>query len=72
MRRRRNALENYRILNKKWRRKLPKTSDNFKLIAYFVESEKRLLGTVDLLAQSRHAFRSKQIERARKLLEELL
>jgi hypothetical protein len=31
-----------------------------------------VLGAVDLLQQSRNAFRSKQVERARKLLEELL
>ena len=42
------------------------------LVAYFTGLEKGLLGAVDLLGQSRNTFRSKQIERARKMLEELL
>jgi hypothetical protein len=42
------------------------------LMAYVQESEKAVLGAIDLLAQSRNAFRSKQVERARKMLEELL
>lgn len=42
------------------------------LIEYFGLEEKALLGAVDLLNQSRNAFRSKQVERARKLLEELM
>jgi hypothetical protein len=42
------------------------------LIDYFGLSEKAVLGAIDLLAQSRNAFRSKQVERARKMLEELL
>lgn len=47
-------------------------SDVELLIAYFVESEKTLLGAVDLLDASKNAFRSKQVEKARKLLQELL
>jgi hypothetical protein len=42
------------------------------LMGYVQESEKAVLGAIDLLQQSRNAFRSKQIERARKMLEELL
>jgi hypothetical protein len=42
------------------------------LIAYLQESEKAVLGAVDLLRASQNAFRSKQVERARKMLEELL
>ncbi len=42
------------------------------LMAYLQESEKAVLGAIDLLDRSRDAFRSKQVERARKILEELL
>ena len=42
------------------------------LVDYCDLTEKRILEVVDLLRQSRNTFRSKQIERARKLLEELL
>lgn len=42
------------------------------LMAYVQESEKAVLGAIDLLQQSRNAFRSKQVEKARKILEELL
>jgi hypothetical protein len=42
------------------------------LMAYVQESETAVLGAIDLLARSRDAFRSKQVERARKILEALL
>ena len=42
------------------------------LMAYVQESEKVVLGAIDLLQQPRNAFRSKRMERARKLLEEML
>jgi hypothetical protein len=42
------------------------------LMGYVQISESLVLGAVDLLAQSRNAFRSKQVERARKMLEGLL
>ena len=41
-------------------------------MGYVQESEKAVLEAVDLLRSSQNAFRSKQIERARKILEELL
>ena len=50
----------------KLRRKLAETDEE-------LERHGRVIREViDLLSQSRHAFRSKQVERARKLLEELL
>jgi hypothetical protein len=39
---------------------------------YLQNADKKLLEAIDLLAQSRNAFRSKQVERARIILEELL
>ena len=42
------------------------------LVEHCDQTEKKLLEVVDLLRQSRNTFRSKQIERARKILEELL
>ena len=42
------------------------------LVEHCDRTERRLLEVVDLLRQSRNTFRSKQIERARKILEELL
>jgi hypothetical protein len=42
------------------------------LIERCQQTDTKLLEVVDLLRQSRNAFRSKQIERARKILEELL
>ena len=42
------------------------------VVGFLVEVENAVLGAVDLLAQSRNAFRSKQVERARKMLEEIL
>jgi hypothetical protein len=42
------------------------------LMGYLQESEKAVLGAIDLLRASQNAFRSKQVERARKMLEELL
>lgn len=35
-------------------------------------AELRILEVIDLLSNTRHTFRSKQIERARQLLEELV
>jgi hypothetical protein len=35
-------------------------------------ADKRIREVIDLLAQTRNTFRSKQVERARKILEELL
>jgi len=42
------------------------------LVEHCDRTKKKLLEVVDLLRQSRNTFRSKQIERARKILEELL
>lgn len=42
------------------------------VLAYVVECETRLLGAIDLLKRSQDAFRSKQVKRAREILEELL
>lgn len=47
-------------------------TDIEKLIGYLGESEKVVLGAVDLLRASQNAFRSKQVAKARELLEELL
>ena len=51
----------------------PPTSDDIRsLVQHCQHTDTKLLEVVDLLRQSRNAFRSKQIERARKILEELL
>jgi hypothetical protein len=42
------------------------------LVEHCDRTERKLLEVVDLLRQSRNTFRSKQIERARKILEEIL
>lgn len=42
------------------------------LLAYVVECEAKVLGAIDLLDRSKDAFRSKQVKRAREILEELL
>jgi hypothetical protein len=42
------------------------------LVEHCDRTERKLLEAVDLLRQSRNTFRSKQIERARKILEDLL
>lgn len=64
------ALERIRLAANS--RESPSAEDVEILVNYLVLEEKVLLGAIDLLAQSRNAFRSKQVERARKLLEELM
>jgi hypothetical protein len=50
----------------------PETQDVEFLVKHSAQVDAKLLEVVDLLRQSRDAFRSKQVERARKILEELL
>jgi hypothetical protein len=50
----------------------PAPEDVRSLVEHCDRTERKLLEVVDLLRQSRNTFRSKQIERARKILEELL
>jgi hypothetical protein len=54
------------------RKQLPTHEDLLFLLERCGQTDARILEVVDLLAQSRNVFRSKHIERARKLLEELL
>ena len=51
---------------------IPTPDDIRYLVEHCQRTDTKLLEVVDLLRQSRNAFRSKQIERARKILEELL
>ena len=50
----------------------PTSEDIRFLVDHCQHTDTKLLEVVELLRQSRNAFRSKQIERARKILEELL
>jgi hypothetical protein len=50
----------------------PQADDISFLVRHCERVDTRLLEVVDLLQQSRNTFRSKQIERARKILEELI
>jgi len=50
----------------------PQVDDVSFLVKHCEHVDTRLLEVVDLLQQSRNTFRSKQIERARKILEELI
>ena len=61
-----------RIKDQLERNEMPNIEDVQFLVARCEQTDKRLLEVVDLLNQSRNTFRSKQIERARKILEELL
>ena len=61
-----------RIKDQLERNEMPRIDDVRFLLNRCEQADKRLLEVVDLLKQSRHTFRSKQIERARKILEELL
>ena len=54
------------------RNEIPTSDDIRFLVEHCGRTDTKLLEVVDLLRQSRNAFRSKQIERARKILEELL
>lgn len=54
------------------RKEDPASEDIRFLVDHCQHTDTKLLEVVDLLRQSRNAFRSKQIERARKILEELL
>jgi len=54
------------------RNEIPTPDDVRSLVEHCQRTDTKLLEVVDLLRQSRNAFRSKQIERARKILEELL
>ena len=54
------------------RNEIPPPDDIRLLVEHCQRTDIKLLEVVDLLRQSRNAFRSKQIERARKILEELL
>jgi len=54
------------------RNEIPTTDDVRFLVEHCRRTDTKVLEVVDLLRQSRNAFRSKQIERARKILEELL
>ena len=54
------------------RNEIPTPDDIRFLVERCQHTDTKLLEVVDLLRQSRNAFRSKQIERARKILEELL
>ena len=54
------------------RNEAPTPDDIRFLVDHCHYTDTKLLEVVDLLRQSRNAFRSKQIERARKILEELL
>ena len=54
------------------RNEIPTSDDIRLLVEHCQRTDTKLLKVVDLLRQSRNAFRSKQIERARKILEELL
>ena len=54
------------------RNEIPTPDDIRLLVEHCQRTDTKLLEVVDLLRQSRNAFRSKQIERARKILEELL
>jgi len=62
-----------RRLKEQLDRNEPPAPDDVRFVVeYWERTDKRLLEVVDLLRQSRNAFRSKQIERARKILEEIL
>ena len=61
-----------RIKDQLERNEMPNIEDVQFLVTRCEQADKRLLEVVDLLNQSRNTFRSKQIERARKILEELL
>ena len=54
------------------RNEIPAPDDIRFLVEHCQHTDTKLLEVVDLLRQSRNAFRSKQIERARKILEELV
>lgn len=54
------------------RNEIPTTDDVRFLVEHCRRTDTKVLEVVDLLRQTRNAFRSKQIERARKILEELL
>ena len=54
------------------RNEIPTSNDIRFLVEHCGRMDVKLLEVVDLLRQSRNAFRSKQIERARQILEELL
>jgi len=54
------------------RNEIPTIDDVRFLVEHCRRTDTKVLEVVDLLRQSRNAFRSKQIERARKILEELL
>jgi hypothetical protein len=54
------------------RNEAPTPDDIAFLVKHCEGTEKKLLEVIDLLSQSRNTFRSKQIERARKILEELI
>jgi len=54
------------------RNEIPTLDEVRLLVEHCQHTDTKLLEVVDLLRQSRNAFRSKQIERARKILEELL
>ena len=54
------------------RNEIPTPDDIRFLVEHCRRTDTKLLEVVDLLRQSRNAFRSKQIERARKILEEIL
>ncbi len=61
-----------RIKEQLERNEIPGIEDIHFLLNRCEQADRRALEAIDLLQQSRNAFRSKQIERARKILEELL
>ena len=61
-----------RIKEQLERNEIPGIEDIRFLLNRCEQADRRVLEAIDLLQQSRNAFRSKQIERARKILEELL
>ena len=54
------------------RKEAPGLKDVMFLVDRCHQTDKRILEVVDLLAQARPVFRSKHLDRARELLEELL
>jgi hypothetical protein len=66
-------LERLQQIRKAWEQSgVLSTEETQFLLTHVSSVDVKVREVIDLLAQTRNTFRSKQIERARKLLEELL